>query len=79
MKMISPRWSCYHFGKWRFEAVVSISQFFCGLGITYWLTPANDRQRLILELWTAFLDDDAFSYDCVTTIPDLLEKLWEHA
>lgn len=43
------------------------------------LTPANDRQRLILELWTAFLDDDAFSYDCVTTIPDLLEKLWEHA
>ena len=41
--------------------------------------PANERQRLILELWTAFLDDDAFSYACVTTIPDLLEKLWEKA
>lgn len=58
MKMISPRWSCYHFGKWRFEAVVSISQFFCGLGITYWPAPAFDLSLGFIRLsaWKQQLD-----------------------
>lgn len=42
-------------------------------------TPANDRERLILELWTAFLDKDMFDYEQWMTVPVLLEKLWANA
>ena len=42
-------------------------------------TPANDRERLILELWTAFLDKDKFPYEQAMVVPTLLEKLWANA
>ena len=42
-------------------------------------TPANDRERLILELWTAFLGKDKFDYEQAMVVPALLEKLWANA
>ena len=51
MKMIYLGWSWgYPIGKWRFEVVISTSQFWCGLGITYWFAPAFDLSLGFIRL-----------------------------